>query len=201
MGGIAGIGGNAHVFLTGVFLDDSEPSPPAPEALPDFKPDIPAFTSLAPKLRQPFYIGDGQIGGQPRQFTVPAGATRLALGTESGYNNDIASTFERPGLYWLVDMSIKGSSTDTTSCYTLSPATAKIPARGGSYLFTINAARPECAVSYNASREWVRITGVSAAASGPVTVTYRVDGNTGSARTATIDVAPGVALAISQDAP
>jgi hypothetical protein len=77
--------------LVGVFLDDGVPSAsPAPPGL-DFSDGGlgTAFGQLCPGLRQPFFIGDGLTGrgtGAPQQFVVPAGATRLFLGTVDGFD-------------------------------------------------------------------------------------------------------------------
>ena len=67
-------------FLGAVFLDDSEPGdpPPGPLVIPDI-----GFASLAPGLRQSFFVGDGLTGtgaGDAQIFQVPPGATRLFLG-------------------------------------------------------------------------------------------------------------------------
>ncbi len=74
--------------LVGVFLDDSIPdSAPAPATL-DFSPGGLGidFASLAPALRQVFYIGDGVTsGGDFQTFMAPVGATRLALGIPDGF--------------------------------------------------------------------------------------------------------------------
>lgn len=76
--------------LLGVFLDSTQPdSTPAPTAL-DFQPAGlgTAFTSLAPALKQVFFIGDGLTGsgsGSPQAFLIPTGATRLFLGTMDGF--------------------------------------------------------------------------------------------------------------------
>jgi hypothetical protein len=76
--------------LVGVFLNDSVPtSSPTPPAL-NFDPATGlglAFGSLSPGLKQVFFIGDGRTGtgtGNVQQFIVPAGATRLFLGTIDG---------------------------------------------------------------------------------------------------------------------
>jgi hypothetical protein len=50
------------------------------------------FATLSPLLSQPFYVGDGlrNDGITVQSFLVPAGATRLFLGTMDGfgwYNN------------------------------------------------------------------------------------------------------------------
>jgi hypothetical protein len=76
--------------LVGVFLDDSLPtSTPAPADL-DFSGSGvgTSFTTLSPGLKQPFFIGDGLTGtgtGSVQTFVVPAGATRLFLGTSDGF--------------------------------------------------------------------------------------------------------------------
>ncbi|HEX9303376.1 MAG TPA: hypothetical protein VGA31_02890 [Thermoanaerobaculia bacterium] len=72
--------------LVGVFLDASQPdSSAAPSGL-DFTNT--SFTTLSPQLKQAFFIGDGLTGtgsGSPQTFVVPAGATRLFLGTSDGF--------------------------------------------------------------------------------------------------------------------
>lgn len=72
--------------LVGVFLDASQPdSSAAPSAL-DFTSTN--FTTLSPQLKQAFFIGDGRTGtgsGASQTFIVPAGATRLFLGTSDGF--------------------------------------------------------------------------------------------------------------------
>jgi uncharacterized repeat protein (TIGR02543 family) len=70
--------------LIGVFLDDEQPdTSSAPSAL-NFSTDGISFTSLSPALKQVFFIGDGLTGtgsGSIQTFVIPAGATRLFLGT------------------------------------------------------------------------------------------------------------------------
>jgi HpiC1 cyclase len=72
--------------LVGVFLDDSEPAvSPPPNAL-DFTDNF-DFHSLSPELKQPFFVGDGRADDRSLQdFHVPAGATRLFLGTHDGFD-------------------------------------------------------------------------------------------------------------------
>ena len=72
--------------LLGVFLTDEQPGGSAPGAL-DFSTGASRdFTTLAPGLYQPFFIGDGQTsGGVMQSFTAPEGATRLFLGVMDGY--------------------------------------------------------------------------------------------------------------------
>jgi len=44
------------------------------------------YSTVSPKIQQPFYMGDGQTsGGAQQQIVVPAGATRLYLGTMDGH--------------------------------------------------------------------------------------------------------------------
>ena len=82
--------------LIGVFLDASQPdTSPAPSAL-DFSILGTGFSSLAPALKQPFFIGDGLTGtgsGSIQNFIIPTGATRLFLGTMDlyGWYNNIGS--------------------------------------------------------------------------------------------------------------
>jgi hypothetical protein len=82
--------------LIGVFLDNSQPdSTPAPAPL-DFSAIGLNFSSLAPQLKQVFFIGDGLTGtnsGAVQNFIVPTNATRLFLGTMDGYGwyNNIGS--------------------------------------------------------------------------------------------------------------
>lgn len=82
--------------LMGVFLDASQPdSSPTPANL-DFGAGGlgTTFAVLSPGLKQVFFIGDGLDGnGDPQSFEVPAGATRLFLGTMDSYewNNNLGS--------------------------------------------------------------------------------------------------------------
>ena len=90
--------------LLGIFLGPAQPSLNAAPIGLDFSPGQGGaefttvgtldFTSLAPLLAQPFFIGDGLANGTTIQtFVVPAGATRLYLGTMDGYgwNNNTGS--------------------------------------------------------------------------------------------------------------
>ena len=92
--GVSGVSnGIANVFaryssLLGVFLDASQPdSSSAPVGLDFSNEQIGIqFPSLAPELKQPFFIGDGAtFAGAPHLFYVPAGATRLFLGSHDGF--------------------------------------------------------------------------------------------------------------------
>jgi hypothetical protein len=90
--------------LVGVFLGDASPTGTAtPEQL-DFTSGL-DFESLAPGIGQIFFIGDGLTSdsnmglfdGARQAFVVPAGATRLFLGTVDGigwYNNGGSFTVE-----------------------------------------------------------------------------------------------------------
>jgi hypothetical protein len=68
--------------LTGVFLDDLQPDlGPAPAMLDFSTPESRDYLSLAPELKQIFFIGDGRTSsGELQEVLVPAGATRLFLG-------------------------------------------------------------------------------------------------------------------------
>ena len=83
--GYAGLGGS----LVGVFLDDEVPIAIPPGALDFTDAGLGTdFAMLAPELGQVFYIGDGLTGtgnGARQRFTVPEGATRLALGTMDSF--------------------------------------------------------------------------------------------------------------------
>lgn len=85
--GIANVASPINALM-GVFLDDSAPNlSPTPGAL-DFSAGGlgTSFLSLSPGLKQVFFIGDGRTASFVTQtFLVPAGATRLFLGTMDGY--------------------------------------------------------------------------------------------------------------------
>jgi hypothetical protein len=68
--------------LVGIFLDDNKPSQTAMNASLDFSTTTSRnFTSLSPKLKQVFFVGDGvNDSGQLQDFVVPPGATRFYLG-------------------------------------------------------------------------------------------------------------------------
>jgi hypothetical protein len=91
--GIAGFEGAANSLL-GVFLSDSPPSPPTNAAA--VFPYLPNGTNFTPGLKQAFFIGDGLTGtgsGMKQSFVVPAGATRLFLGSADtvGWSNNYGS--------------------------------------------------------------------------------------------------------------
>lgn len=68
--------------LVGIFLDNSSPNSTPTGAEMNFSSyESRDFSTLAPGLKQVFFIGDGvNSAGQLQKFTVPAGATRLYLG-------------------------------------------------------------------------------------------------------------------------
>ena len=78
-----GISGIVHrrngMFLVGVFLGDDPPGNDAPRRLNFTKREH--FKSLAPRIGQTFFIGDGR----GRSYAVPADASRLYLGFADGY--------------------------------------------------------------------------------------------------------------------
>ncbi len=94
--GVSGITTYSYEFLAGVFLDDAEPSDPAPVDL-DFGRNGLTRNSpeVFPDIGQLFFIGDGVTdSGLNQTFFVPANATRLFLGFI-----DTASPTLLPGSY------------------------------------------------------------------------------------------------------
>ena len=87
-GGISGFHADTLLALTGVFLSDSTPQSPAPDALNFTSSGLGAdFLYLSPELGQLFFIGDGLTSGNAAQtFFVPDGATRLFLGYADAFN-------------------------------------------------------------------------------------------------------------------
>jgi hypothetical protein len=73
--------------LMGVFLDANQPDlSPAPGGLNFSGAGGMDFLSLSPLLKQPFFIGNGLTAGAAvQEFVIPAGATRLFLGTMDGF--------------------------------------------------------------------------------------------------------------------
>lgn len=84
-----------HESLIGVFLDSSQPNGSAAPAGLDFTSLASRnYLSLAPLLRQTFFIGDGlTTDGIRQQVVIPNGATRLFLGSMDGFawNNNVGS--------------------------------------------------------------------------------------------------------------
>lgn len=80
--GIAGLAAPISSCL-GVFLADQQPDQtPPPDALDFTSPASVNYLTLAPTLKQVFFIGDGLTEtGVVQQVVVPTGATRLYLGT------------------------------------------------------------------------------------------------------------------------
>jgi len=81
--------------LVGVFLDNEEPDlTPAPGAL-NFSSQVSRdYLVLSPVLKQVFFVGDGRTSqGAIQHAIIPAGATRLFLGTmdSSAWFNNIGS--------------------------------------------------------------------------------------------------------------
>ena len=77
---------NRMCSLVGVFLDDTDALASSPPAALDMTDNF-NFHSLSPQLNQPFFIGDGLTDdGVVQDFHVPAGATRLFLGTHDGFD-------------------------------------------------------------------------------------------------------------------
>lgn len=74
--------------LIGVFLGPGIPTLLPPPGSLDFSTDTDRdFASLSPELQQVFFIGDGLTSlSAVQKFYVPAGATRLFLGTMDGFD-------------------------------------------------------------------------------------------------------------------
>jgi hypothetical protein len=74
--------------LLGVFLDGSSPLGKTAPGTLDFRTGAgTGYASIAPALRQVFFIGDGlDAGAAQQQVTAPTGATRLFLGISDGWN-------------------------------------------------------------------------------------------------------------------
>lgn len=89
--GISGITATVNCLL-GVFLDANQPdTTPAPDAMAfSTVPEL-QYLTLHPGLKQIFFIGDGVTDQhEDQEIVVPAGATRLYLGTLDGsgwFNN------------------------------------------------------------------------------------------------------------------
>lgn len=73
--------------LVAVFLDDSDPSSlPAPAMLEYRNVSSKNYSETQPLMRQIFFVGDGLTDDKKFQLiVVPAGATRLFLGTMDGW--------------------------------------------------------------------------------------------------------------------
>lgn len=74
--------------LIGLFLSGDAPNTAAAPAARDYSTaasrDLSAYDDI--RLKQPFFIGDGVTAtGRRQRFLVPAGCTRLFLGTMDGY--------------------------------------------------------------------------------------------------------------------
>jgi hypothetical protein len=73
--------------VIGVFIGPNAPSGTAPSGLDFSTGSAQSQTTVSPQLNQVFFIGDGLTGtgnGAVQQFIVPAGATRLFLGSSDG---------------------------------------------------------------------------------------------------------------------
>ena len=152
--GISGISHDSRaMFLVGVFLTDAEPSDPAPAVL-SFTGGG-EFSVLSPELSQTFFIGDGnRDSGRLQTFTIPAGATRLALGfadaaafqgAPGSYQDDVGSV---SAVVLINNASVTGvpGAVTPSSTATLHLAITPNPTRGG-VRFLVASARPVTGVA------------------------------------------------------
>jgi hypothetical protein len=84
--------------LIGVFINGSTPGGTAPAGVNFLTAGATSQSSYSPLLNQVFFIGDGLTGtgsGSVQQFVIPAGATRLFLGSSdgAGANYDNSGSF------------------------------------------------------------------------------------------------------------
>jgi Flp pilus assembly protein TadG len=79
--------------LVAVFLDDSDPtSSAAPVDLSHVSASDRDYHTIAPKLKQVFYVGDGnRLDGSDQRIIVPPGTTRFYLGCMEGSRFDTNS--------------------------------------------------------------------------------------------------------------
>lgn len=84
--------------VVAVFLSDTQPdyAGKIPDVLDFTSADSRDFTSLSPKLRQVFFIGNGRRdNGEVQRFVIPKGATRMYIGTMDGWEwNNNTGGFE-----------------------------------------------------------------------------------------------------------
>jgi Flp pilus assembly protein TadG len=91
--------------MVAVFLNDNAPNTTAAPSNLDFSTaDARDYVSLAPQLKQVFFVGDGRrSNGEAQQITVPPGATRMFIGNmdawqwndnSGGYNATINSVIK-----------------------------------------------------------------------------------------------------------
>ncbi len=68
--------------MVAVFLNDNAPNSTAAPANLDFSSSTSRdYTSIAPELKQVFFVGDGRrSNGEAQQIVIPAGATRVFIG-------------------------------------------------------------------------------------------------------------------------
>jgi hypothetical protein len=80
-----------------VFLDDNAPNTTAAPTNLDFGTDTARnYTSISPKLKQVFYVGDGKRSdGEAQTIVIPAGATRVFFGMMDAWQwNDNEGNFQ-----------------------------------------------------------------------------------------------------------
>ena len=80
-----------------VFLNDNSPTTGTVPACLDFGTAASRdYTTLSPKLKQVFFVGDGKKSdGTPQTITIPTGATRLFMGAMDAWQwNDNSGNFQ-----------------------------------------------------------------------------------------------------------
>ncbi len=91
---LSGYGGPGEALI-GVFIGSGLPSGSSPATLDFSTAAAQSAGIISPLLQQVFFIGDGLTGtgsGSSQQFTTPAGATRLFLGTADTVGNSFNNT-------------------------------------------------------------------------------------------------------------
>ena len=139
--------------LVGVFLGPN-PSSSAPSTFYNFAPDPDGnvagsidYTTLAPPMAQPFFIGDGVNSSNVQQrVTVPVGATRLVLGSMDG-----SGWFNNSGSF-AVTVTLAGAQIDSADLsVTLSAATSVTVGSTITYQFHAHNAGPNTATGVKVS--------------------------------------------------
>ena len=125
--------------LLGIFLGPGRPDTTGPPASLDFSTEANRdYLTLSPQLKQVFFIGNGRVAGGNvlQRVIVPAGATRLFLGTMDGrrwLTNDgefivevsaeASLTFQRTATNLLLNWPTSAANYNLYTATNLSPST------------------------------------------------------------------------------